>query len=154
MVYTATGGRYFVKRVIWLVLTVITLGIYALLFRPVREQQFLVEHLHFVGEKQGNANKFHGGWMDYFLVRMTAFALMFTFIGIPFGISMLYNFRYANWEIDGKRFVFHGTWNSILARTAYWLLLTVCTVGLWAFFAKRAAYQRWITENLVIDTSK
>ena len=152
LVYTATGGAYFVKRLVWLILTIITLGIYALLFRPIREEQFLVEHLHFEGEQStGATTKFHGGWIDFFLVRVISFLLIITLVGIPFGLSMRYNFRYANWQIDGKRFNFHGTWNSILARTVYWELLSICSLGMWFIFARHAARQRWIAEHLTVN---
>jgi|GEM_PF-2513087 len=153
MVYTATGGDYFVKRIVWLLLSIVTFGVYAIFFRPVREEAYLLNHLHFVGEQpQGAVNQFHGGWMDFFLVRTTAYLLMFTIVGLPFGMSMLYNFRYANWQVDGKRFVFHGSWNSIMARTAFWLLLTASTFGLWWVFARHAAHQRWVVENLTTTT--
>ncbi|MDR0719319.1 MAG: DUF898 domain-containing protein [Treponema sp.] len=45
--FDGTGGQLFGKYIIWFLLSIITLGIYATFFLPVRMQQWVTKHTFF-----------------------------------------------------------------------------------------------------------
>jgi uncharacterized membrane protein YjgN (DUF898 family) len=45
--FDGTGGQLFGKYIIWFLLSIITLGIYAIFFLPVRMQQWVTKHTFF-----------------------------------------------------------------------------------------------------------
>jgi uncharacterized membrane protein YjgN (DUF898 family) len=45
--FDGTGGQLFGKYIIWFLLSIITLGIYAVFFLPVRMQQWVTKHTFF-----------------------------------------------------------------------------------------------------------
>jgi uncharacterized membrane protein YjgN (DUF898 family) len=147
MKYVGQASEFWIKRLIWTLLGIVTCGVYSMLFRPVREEQYFAENLRFVGE-EGVPGKFHGGWIDFFLIRVAYYVMTFSVIGYPGAESLLYSFVYANREVGGRKFVFHGSWKSVLARNVFWMLLGMLTVGWWYILAMPAAEHRWITENI------
>ena len=151
MVFVGVASDYWVKRLIWTLLGVVTFGVYWILFRPVREEQYLCENLHFVGEEVGSkVSRFNGGWIDYFLMNVTSRVMMCTGIGLPFALSMRYNFIYANRQIDDRRFVFHGSWNSVFAIFIYWMLLYTMTLGLYVWVLGWSE-TKWILDNITTE---
>jgi hypothetical protein len=144
--YTGESVELWVKRIIWMLLSVVTFGIYYFLVKPIREQKFLSEHLHFNGVNSGNASAFNGKIIDFFLIRVTAFVMFFTIIGIPFALSMLESYNVTNRVIDGNKLVFHGAWNAIFARTIFFAVLTVMTSGWWLLLAGDKAMHTFETE--------
>ena len=152
MAYAGTTVELWVKRIIWTLLSIVTFGIYHFFFRAVREEKYLCERLSFTGES--DTSKFHGRVLEYFVMKVARFFMYFSVIGIPGATSLKYTYRYANWEISGKKIVFHGTWNSVLSRNILWAVLTMLSFFLWAIFAKGNARQRWISENTTIADAK
>lgn len=67
-------------------------------------------------------------------------------IGAPYAICALHKEDAAHTIIGGRRLRFDGTAGELFLNMLGWGILTVITLGLYAFWA-RVEYKKWIAEN-------
>jgi uncharacterized membrane protein YjgN (DUF898 family) len=153
LVFSGAGGEFWVKCLIWHLLGMATFGVYWVLYRPVRVQQYIASNLHFEGRPGKTApSEFTGGIWDYFLIRVATFAMAVSVLGIPAAISMNLSYVYNHYVIDGNQLGFTGRWNVVLAMQVYWMTLTIISFGIWAITALPFEQARFITQHMNIDT--
>ena len=148
LVYTGKGTDYFIKVLVWGLLSGVTAGIYGAFFVPVRMQEYKLSHLHFVGQ-EGVVGVFHGKVLDTFINHLLAFFLIGIFWGIPFGYNMLYRYKWQNWEIGGTRFEYTGTPKAVFSRIVTIVILGIITLDLWTLFAFIGSQHKWEIERVV-----
>ena len=132
------------KYIVWLLLSIVTCGIY-LLFLTNRMEKWVTSHKHFEGV-QGGVSKFTGGAIVYFFVNL--WALIVTIITLTFGMHWATCFR-QRWKkkhtyIDGHRLYFDGKAIQLFGKRICWGLLTIITFGIF-FFWYRVKELKWIT---------
>lgn len=135
-------GRY----ILWLLLSVITLGIY-LLFLTNATRKWTVSHTHFEGV-QGGTSKFTGSAVVKFFVNL--WALIVTVITLTLGAHWATCFKqrwyWKNTVIDGHRCFFSGKGIQLFGKRILWGLLTVITIGIF-FFWYKVRVQKWLTSH-------
>jgi len=151
---TITSLELWIKCLTWYGLGLVTFGVYALFWMPVRYQQYLAQNLHFEGEQNSQSEgDFAGGVWDYFLIRLASCVMLFMLpgLGAAWGRAMKQRFIFENRVIDGKRLLFFATGNSYFAMNVYWTVLTIITCGVWSLLARVCAVDRFETEMLAVE---
>jgi len=144
--FNGTGGQYFVKNLIWTLLSIVTFGIYAILCVPREYCKFFVENTHFEGET--GISEFKGGRIEFLLVLLAANPLTFVF-GPPIVLSYIF----GNSVIDGKKLSFHLNGLALWAQLTYWGVMGIITLGFYFFLGApfyRSAIE-FVLENISIN---
>ena len=133
------GGKLLGRFILWIFLSVITLGIYSF-FMAVKLEKWIDTQTHFAGytpvEGKESSSDFDGKGGAYFGVcLLTAFV---TIITLSFGLywATCYKKRWfaKHTVIDGKRIEFDGKAGQLFGKTLLWGLLTVITIGIFSFW--------------------
>ena len=132
LVFTGKAGELFKKYIIWWLLSIVTLGIYAAFVMPVKLVQWEYQNTHFEGENgesdfDGTAGQLIG------LNIKTRLAVMFT-LGIAghWAAVKRMEFFYEHQIIDGKRLSFIATSGDYRSATAKWGFLNLITLGIYS----------------------
>jgi uncharacterized membrane protein YjgN (DUF898 family) len=144
--FSATGGQYFVKSLIWGLLSIVTLGVYAILCLPKEYCTFFVTNTHFEGET--GTSEFKGGRIEFLLVLLAAGPLAFVF-----GPPIVLSYVFGNSVIDGKKLSFHLDGLALWAQLVYWGVMCFITLGFYFFLGApfcRSAIN-FIIENISIE---
>lgn len=141
--FDGNGMQLFGKYIIWLLLSVVTLGIYYILCVAVRLEAWRTKHTHFDGivcnddeNDSNNKSKFDGTWLQLLGVKwLTNFV---TVITLSFGMYWAHCYK-QRWfakhkEIDGCRFYFTGTGLQYFGKCIVWFLLTIVTFGIYSLW--------------------
>ena len=98
-------------------------------------------------------SRFTGGVVGYIGTYFLALLLCLIPI-VGFAIAFCY---FARWQwghtvIDGRRMRFDGKWTDFWVKSIIWALLTIVTLGIFAFwiFVK---IQHWIISNVHVDSA-
>lgn len=85
------------------------------------------------------------GYLGRYL--LTAFVGAITCgIALPWMFCWLLKWQKSNTYVDGYRLAFDGKGHQLLGRSLLWILLTVVTLGLYAFYLPIAA-AKWVTKH-------
>jgi len=113
--FRGTGMKFFKKWIIWFLLSIITLGIYAIFFLPRRFQEFLASNLYFEGED--SAFDYNGGIIESILIFYTILLPCLVFA------PLLLFAVYPAYSINTHKVVFKAGAGVILIRIIGWLFL-------------------------------
>lgn len=146
--FDGNGLQLFGKYVLWVFLTVITLGIYSF-WLVVKMKQWIVSHTHYVDEAgEDKKSEFTGGAFGLFFARLGAVLLTIVTLTIGFAWAKC---RLERWKanhtvIDGYKQRFTGKGGSLFGKYVLWTLLTIITLGIYSFWYQ-ANWKKWITAN-------
>ena len=120
---------------VWLLLTVVTLGIYAL-FIPTRFMQWLVSRTHFEGEKD-RSSEFSGFVMTYILYFVLGTIASVISLGLFASMQkcLMCKWKWNYSEISGHDVSFLGDWKDLFLKRLKWFLLTLITIGIYGFYS-------------------
>lgn len=140
--FDGRGGQLFGKFLLWLLLSVITLGIYAVFCMPLNMQRWTTKHTHFVGSDEYAVSRFDGRIWGLFGLNIASFLV--TVITLSFGLYWVLCWR-EKWfakhtVIDDYRLRFDGKGIQLFGKVLLWGLLTVVTLGIYSF---------WLVNNVV-----
>ena len=139
LIFTATGGRLLIRCIIWFFWALIP--IYGLLTLPKKIAQFVVSHLHFEDQPDGQS-EFHGSSIAMWLLAIVFFAAP------PAMISYLLSHS----TIDGVQFVNKASIFAWIAKFIFWGLMNLITLGFFAFLgAELNAVWRFLAEYTVVQ---
>jgi len=143
--FSGTGLQYFLKNLKWVLLSILTIGIYGILCVPRDFCKFFVENTHFEGET--GTSEFKGGRIEFLLIMM---ASGFAFI---FGPPMLLSYVVGNSVIDGKKLSCHLNGFTLWAQNVYWSVMGIITFGFYFFLGApfwRSAIE-FVVENISVE---
>lgn len=156
--FDGNGMQLFGKYIIWLLLSIITFGIYYILCVAVRLEAWVTSHTHFDGTQSSNTeaenkSKFDGSWLGLLGVKLlTNFV---TVITLSFGMYWAHCYKerwFAKHKIiDGCRLYFTGTGLQYFVKCIVWTLLTVITFGIYGFWRNIKA-KKWTVEHTEAET--
>lgn len=120
---------------LWIVLTTVTFGIFAL-FIPGKIKKWKAKHTRLAGEYFEFGSTFDG-WLGQevlLIVAGLAVSVCTLLIGVPFAMSWMARWRCNHTVLDGRRLSFDGKAVQLLGKYVVWLLLSVVTLGVYAWF--------------------
>lgn len=146
--FDGKGIQLFGKYLLWLLLTIVTLGIFSL-WLPVKIKKWTTKHTHFVdGEATEDSSYFDGSTLGY-IGRSLLVGLI---SGITFGFGIFWGTCYLNrWMashtvIDGDRLAFDGKGINLFGKYLLWMLLTIVTLGIFSFWLP-VKELKWMTSH-------
>lgn len=128
---------------LWMFLSVVTCGIF-ILFIPGKIKKWKAKHTRLAGEYVEFGSTFDG-WLGQevlLLVAGLAVSVCTLFIGVPFAMSWMARWRCNHTVLDGKRLRFDGKAVQLLGRYVVWLLLSVVTLSIYAWFIPNR-FNKW-----------
>lgn len=149
-VFDGNGMQLFGKYILWLFLTVITLGIYSIWLKN-NVRKWITKHTHFVVSETGES-RFIGGVFEYYFLTIGIGILKIITLGIlSFWAHCVLNRYLVNHTvIDGVKLRFDGTAMQYFGKRVLWLFLTVVTLGiysLWLFLRSK----KWTIKHTVFN---
>ena len=95
-----------------------------------------------------SGSRFDGSVLDTLLVTLgTGFLTSITFgIALPWALCIMWNFIVSHVIIDGKRLYFDGNGAQLFGNWIKWLILTVITFGIYAFWVAPKLYN-WVAKH-------
>lgn len=150
LIFVGTGGELFNLYFKWILLTIITFGIYSI-FVPARLMRWENENTHFADGKKIGESKFTGktaGLLGTSII--CALLLIVTFgIATPSVIAIFTKWERKHTIIDGYKLNFYGHGASLIGRFLLWVLLSVITIGIY-FLWVPLKFENWKVSNTEI----
>ena len=134
--FEGTGGDLFVNIFKWVLLSIITLGIYTL-FIPVRKTKWVISHIHFEDEEfVRNESFFDGKTIQLIGINILSTILNFISFGLLSSFTYCYKTKWIikHTVINRKKLVFTGRAISLFGRCMLWGFLTVITFGIFGLW--------------------
>lgn len=137
--FTGTFGEYIGKRILWIILTAITLGIYGI-WAVKNKYAWWIKSTIVRGASNTEKTEFVGSAFKLFLISLATVLVSILTLGLasPYMICVLNRWTARNTILLGKRLVFTGKALSLLGKYMLGILLTVITVGIYSFWFERS----------------
>lgn len=141
MVFVGKVSDLFVKNIFWILLSILTFGIF-IPFKLLKTAQWETENMHFVGVLPANydseKSEFNCKPYVYFGLNVLYF------FGIIFSLGIAYFWLYSYKEkifteykyIDGHQLTFNATAKNYFIKRILWLFLSIATLGIYAIMLK------------------
>ena len=122
------------KYVVWVLLSIVTLGIYAVVFLSVHMKRWETENTHFEGEE--GKSSFDGDVAGFLGVNIIMFLVSLVTLGVGAFWAYCYRERWfaKHTVINGSRLIFDGTALKFFGTYIKWVLLTIVTVGIYSLW--------------------
>jgi len=134
--FEGTGGDLFVNKFKWVLLTIITLGIYAL-FIPIKKTKWVISNIHFEDEEFVKEESFFDGKT----IQLIGINLLCTFLNIitfglvaPFTTCLKLRWINKHTVINRKKLVFNGKAIGLFGKQMLWNFLTIITFGIYGLW--------------------
>lgn len=150
LVFDGNATSLFGQWVKWTLLSVITLGVYAL-FVPIKKMQWITEHTHIQNattDAQENKSEFDGKFWSYWGMKVLNALIIVFSLGVcaPWAIVREQRWLAEHRVFDGQRLVFDGSAVSFVGQWIKRLLLSIITLGIFALWIP-IKKQKWITAH-------
>ncbi len=147
--FDGTAGELFGKYILWILLTIITCGIYSL-FMAVNLKRWEIKHTHIAG--MNGESEFTGGAFGLFGVRLlTGIVTVITlFLGSFWAHCYKEKWFARHQVIDGCSINFDGTAMEYFGNRIKWFLLTCITCGIYVFWLQVKSKQ-WTVKHTYIE---
>lgn len=152
--FEGTGGDLFVNIFKWVLLSIITLGIYTL-FIPVRKTKWVISNIHFEDEHLiKNESFFDGKTIQLIGINILSIILNFISFGLLSAFTYCYKTKWIikHTVINRKKLVFTGRAISLFGKCMLWGFLTVITFGIFGLWVpiKKLKWQNKNTHIKVV----
>lgn len=152
--FEGTGGDLFVNIFKWVLLSIITLGIYTL-FIPVRKTKWVISNIHFEDEHFiKNESFFDGKTIQLIGINILSTILNFISFGLLSAFTYCYKTKWVikHTVINRKKIVFTGRAISLFGKSMLWGFLTVITFGIFGLWVpiKKLKWQNKNTHIKVV----
>ena len=152
--FEGTGGDLFVNIFKWVLLSIITLGIYTL-FIPVRKTKWVISNIHFEDEHFiKNESFFDGKTIQLIGINILSTILNFISFGCLSAFTYCYKTKWIikHTVINRKKLVFTGKAISLFGKCMLWGFLTVITFGIFGLWVpiKKLKWQNKNTHIKVV----
>lgn len=146
--FDGKGGDLFVNMFKWVLLTIITFGIYAL-FIPVKKTKWVISNIHFEDEELiENESFFDGKTIQLIGVNLLCNFLNEISLGLLYPFTVCFKLRWLNKHtvINTKKIVFDGTAISLFGKYILWCFLTIITFSIYGWWLAIKMI-KWQTKN-------
>lgn len=146
--FEGTGGDLFVNMFKWILLTIITFGIYAF-FIPVRKTKWVISNIHFEDEDfVRNESFFDGKTIQLIGINLLCSILNTISFGLlcPFTICLKMKWINKHTVINKKKIAFSGKALSLFGKYILWCFLTIITFGIYGLWLP-IKMLKWQTKN-------
>ncbi len=150
--FEGTGGDLFVNMFKWLLLTIITLGIYSL-FVPVRKTKWVISNIHFEEEEfSKDESYFNGSTIGLIGINLLCGFLNIISFGLLSAFTVCFKLRWINKHtvINRKKLVFNGSSICLFGKYILWGFLTLITFGIFGLWLE-IKMLKWQTKNTHIQ---
>ena len=139
------------KWIGWILLTIPTIGIYAL-FIPKKLLQWKASHTHIEGEMSFLGGTWNGSAILLILNKIGCSLFSAITLGTLKPIAMCWrkHFIQNRLMIDGRPMSFDGNGAEILGKWVVWTLLTYITFGIYSLF-RNARVLKWVNKHTHIE---
>lgn len=134
--FEGTGGDLFVNKFKWVLLTIITFGIYAI-FIPVKKTKWVISNLHFEDEEFIKEESFFDGKT----IQLIGINLLCNFLNIitlglvaPFTTCLKLRWINKHTVINRKKLVFNGKAIGLFGKQMLWNFLAIITFGIYGLW--------------------
>lgn len=146
--FEGRGSELFVERFKWILLSVITLGIYSF-WIPIKMKQWVVSNTHFEDEDLiSGESYFEGNLLGLIGVNLFTFFITVISLGLLLPFAVCYKERWIakNTVINRKRLLFDGNGLSLIGNYLLWYLLSIITLGIYGIWLPMKVYG-WEVKN-------
>ena len=139
MAFNGHGAQLFGKYIIWLILTIITFGIYGL-WLTIKMKKWVIYHTHlkdnFSQYEENSSSSFDGGLLQLIGYNIVSFLMTVFTLGIayPWAVCLKLKWETKHTYIDGKRLTFNGNGGQLFGKYIIWLILTIITFGIFGLW--------------------
>lgn len=156
LVFDGKARQLFGNYIKWVLLSIITLGIYFLIKGRLLIIEWQTKHIHFEGveaDEENNQSHFDGKWYQLFGINFVANLVTVITLTIGFYWAHCYKERwYAKHKtIDGHTMYFDGTGMQYFGKRILWTLLTIVTLGIYSFWLIVKSKKWTISHTFVED---
>ena len=149
--FEGTGGDLFVNAFKWVLLSIVTLGIYVL-FIPVRKTQWVISNIHYEDEHLIKGESFFDG-KTIQLIGINILSTILNFISLGLLGAFTFCFK-INWitkhtVINRKKLVFTGRSIAFFGNCIFWAFLTIITFGIFGLWVPIKKL-KWQNKNIHI----
>lgn len=150
LVFEGKAASLFGQWVKWILLSVVTVGVYAFVV-PIKKMQWITKNTHIQGSSassQENTSEFDGKFWSFFGMRFVNALIVVFSLGIctPWAIVREQRWLAEHRVFDGQRLVFDGSAVGFVGQWIKWLLLSIITLGIYALWIP-VKKQKWITAH-------
>lgn len=146
--FEGTGGDLFVNIFKWVLLSIITFGIY-ILFIPINKTKWVISNIHFEDEQLiKNESFFDGKIIQLIGINILCKILNFISFGLLSAFTYCYKTKWIikHTVINRKKIVFTGRAISLFGKCMLWGFLTVITFGIFGLWVPILKL-KWQTKN-------
>ena len=146
--FEGTGGDLFVNIFKWVLLSIITFGIYAI-FVPIKKAKWVIANIHFEDEEFiTNESFFDGRTIQLIGINLLCGLLNFLSVGLLYPFTVCYKLKWINKHtvINRKKLAFNGKSISLFGHYILWSFLTIITFGIYGLWLP-IKMLKWQTKN-------
>lgn len=149
--FEGNGGDLFINIFKWILLSIITLGVYTL-FIPIKKTKWVISHIHFEDEKfVENESFFDGNTIQLIGINILSCILNLISLGLLSAFTFCYK---TNWiinhtVINRKKLVFSGSAISLFGKSILWGFLVIVTFGIFSLWLP-IKILKWENKNIHI----
>ena len=155
LVFDGRGAQLFGRFMLWMLLSAITFGIFAL-WVPIKMEKWKTKHTHFedtnYNSNDENTSDFDGRLIG--LIGVSLLTALVTIVTLTFGVYWAICYRKRWWTkhtvIDGRRLAFDGRGIQLFGKLLLWMLLTAITFGIYSFWLI-VKKKKWLVSHTHID---
>lgn len=149
--FVGTGGSLFLNTLKWILLSIITLGIYSLVV-PVRKARWVISNIHY--EDEGivkGQSSFDGHTIQLIGLNLLSYILVLISFGLlyPFTVCLRIKWINKHTTIDNKKLVFTGKAIALWGKYILWGFLTLITFGIFSLWLPIKEL-KWQSKNIHI----
>ena len=151
MIFTGKIRDLFAKNALWVLLSVVTLGVYVP-FKMLKMAKWETAHFHFVGVPESNydveKSELDFKWYAYFGLNVLSFLGNLLTLGIAqYWLFVLKERKVTeHTRIDGHALEFHATAGNYFKKKVLWAIYTALSLGIYTIFLK-GKLLRWKISN-------
>lgn len=148
---TFTRPRIFKTWVKWLLLSIITIGIYGLfVFKKFKDLE--AKNTHIEGLKEKGDGKYDGS--SIVLLCLSLFTIIFNictlFLLVPLTSTLKQRYIIKHTYYDGYQLAFNGTFFNLAKKWLLWEFLTIITVGIYSLISS-SNMKKWEVSHTHLD---
>ena len=152
--FDGTGLQLWGKFLLWILFSIITLGIYAIFVMPLNIERWQTSHTHFDSVKK--ESNFDGSIWGLFGIKILTFLVNIVTLSLGQFWAHCYKERWfcKHRIYDGCRLKFDGTGLQYFGKRIVWLLLTIVTLGIYSFWLVVKTKKWTISHTFVENTNE
>ena len=134
--FVGTGGDLFVNNFKWVLLSIITFGIYAF-FIPVKKTKWVISNIYFEDEECVTGESFFDGKTIQLIgVNIVCNLLNLISFGLLYSFTCCFKLKWINKHtvINRKKLVFNGKAIGLFGKYILWVFLTTITFGIYGLW--------------------